>query len=87
MIERLGLLQIDKKNDMIKKVIYENNEKNHIDSYIECIICMNDGNLMLNCGHVICLSCAHKWYTKKNSDRLCVYCKKPIKMDQSYCLK
>lgn len=51
-----------------------------------CPLCMDDYNMMLECGHVMCVFCACRWYIDRKESRVCCICRKPVSLNRSYFL-
>lgn len=77
MIDRLGIGVADKNSEVISKIMYEADD---------CPLCMCEYDMMLSCGHVMCMSCAVEWYLIKEKPMNCYFCQKPFVMKEGYCL-
>jgi hypothetical protein len=53
---------------------------------IECPICMGEQDMILNCGHSFCMSCAYLWYIKGDNKKICVVCQQNIDIKKSICI-
>jgi hypothetical protein len=84
MIDRLGLLVADeeslKNTGKIFKSAYNEQCQN------ECPVCMCEYDMILSCGHVMCMTCAYKWYIQKSNQLMCQICRGSIELSSSYCL-
>lgn len=79
MIDILGLIDGDLDHDFIKNKKYGSSDE-------DCPICLNSHDMMLNCGHVVCMSCAESWYLHNENPLICVVCQESIDLAKSYCL-
>lgn len=77
MLDKLGLNITDKNSDVVSKIMFETDE---------CPLCMCEYDMMLACGHVMCMSCAVGWYITKGKPMICYICQKPFLMKDGYCL-
>lgn len=70
------------------KTIKKNSDfvKTHIHSADECMMCIGECDMMLECGHIMCMCCALEWYIKKNECAICQFCRRDISLEQSYYL-
>jgi hypothetical protein len=51
-----------------------------------CPLCLGEYDMMLDCGHVICMMCAHSWYFIKKEPLICQVCRNIISFEKSVCL-
>lgn len=70
---------LDIKMNMTHKItkIYED---------IECPMCMGEKDIVLTCGHSMCMSCAYLLYIVNNKDQYCSVCHKNIDLHKSLIL-
>ena len=47
----------------------------------KCLVCHNDWNFIMECGHTLCIECFINWYQK--NPLKCVCCKKKFSYDKS----
>lgn len=77
MIEKLGINVAEENSEIVTKIMYETDE---------CPLCMCEYDMVLSCGHVMCMSCAAEWYLTKQKPMICYCCQKPFTMSHCYCL-
>lgn len=84
MIDRLGLLVADEESLANTGKIFKSA---HNEQYqTECPVCMCEYDMILSCGHVMCMTCAYKWYIQKSNQLMCQICRRSIQLSSSYCL-
>jgi hypothetical protein len=71
----LKIISINKNSDVIKKRMYQSEE---------CMMCVGEYDMMLECGHVMCMCCAYEWYIHKKEPEICQTCRKTISLKSSY---
>lgn len=48
-----------------------------------CPSCMGEIDMVLECGHTFCMSCAYLWFIKGANEKICPVCRKNINVDDS----
>jgi hypothetical protein len=76
------------KMTMMKLLNMTDNNKDNIKTYEmkECPLCFGKQELILNCGHTICMLCAVEWYIDEKKELKCITCNNDINFKNCICL-
>ena len=62
---------------LIQRIIHESDE---------CQICSGQNDMMLSCGHQMCIRCCMDWYIINKNSLICYVCQQPFVMTECFCL-
>ena len=52
----------------------------------ECMMCICECDMVLACGHAICMVCAYKWYIESSHPLKCQLCDQSVNKNICYCI-
>jgi hypothetical protein len=73
----LKLKIADPSNPLIQGMIHESDE---------CQICAGQNDMMISCGHQMCMRCCYDWYIVNEKPLICYVCQQPFVLNECFCL-
>jgi hypothetical protein len=52
----------------------------------ECQMCMGQNDMMISCGHLMCIRCCFDWYIVNKKPLICYVCQQQFVMNECFCL-